>query len=71
MYFLSSHSSSIFLGAAILFMTISGLFFLKNNQQLLTPGPMTHGHHQIELQCDACHGESEESMHQLARLSRR
>ncbi len=64
MYFLSSHSSSIFLGAAILVMTISGLFFLKNNQQLLTPGPMTHGHHQIELQCDACHGESEESMHQ-------
>ena len=41
-----------------------GLLFLGKNQELLTPGPMTHGHHQIELRCDACHGDSENSMQQ-------
>ena len=27
------------------------------DRRFLMPGPMTHGHHQIALACDACHGE--------------
>ncbi|MBL6844920.1 MAG: cytochrome c3 family protein [Verrucomicrobiae bacterium] len=64
MHLLSSYFSSIFLGTVMLVGVTGGLLFLGKNQELLTPGPMTHGHHQIELRCDACHGDSENSMQQ-------
>lgn len=43
-------------------LTISALSIASREKQLITPGPMTSGHHQIELRCDVCHGEDEESI---------
>lgn len=40
---------------------LSGLFaynLFKGDRQLFLPGQTTHGHHQIELKCEACHVES-------------
>jgi len=30
----------------------------SEDKSLFLPGPATHGHHQIELACDSCHGDS-------------
>ncbi|MEM9238139.1 MAG: cytochrome c3 family protein, partial [Verrucomicrobiota bacterium] len=40
---------------ATLALVLFNLFFKAEDKSLLLPGETTHGHYQIELQCDACH----------------
>ena len=37
---------------------VFGYNLLKGDMRLFLPGKATHGHHQIEMQCQACHVES-------------
>ncbi len=41
--------------------TIFGYNLFYGDRQLFLPGKTTHGHHQVEMQCSACHVESFES----------
>lgn len=46
------------IGAGVLLMALTGLFTARlfgDDRRLFVPNPMTHGHYQIELACEACH----------------
>lgn len=45
------------LGAALLVPGAAAVPVLTQVRGWLQPGPTTHGHHQIELACEACHGD--------------
>jgi hypothetical protein len=58
----SFQSASAILSALVMTCTIGALTIFSRDESKLTPGPMSHGHYQIELKCDACHGDSEDSI---------
>ena len=44
------------LATGLLYERSASLPVLASARALLLPGPTTHGHHQIELACESCHG---------------
>ena len=46
------------LGSAALAGWLAFVLLGAEDKTLLSPGPMTHGHHSIELACGACHGDA-------------
>jgi hypothetical protein len=62
MYLLNFQSATFLASTAAMALTIGALSTASRNKELLSPGPMTSGHYQIELRCDVCHGEEEDSI---------
>lgn len=45
------------LGSGVLATVLAMQLFTAEQKTYFLPGPTTHGHHQIELQCTVCHGD--------------